>query len=163
VRDQPSSPFEHCNLCPTRPDLLAAQQPDRGLGFADEPWWSPLAHPAPHSWTTGEPLRLIEQGLPEPALEPKAVCCYGVLRTDARAILWRFVNGRPASHVSTAFLAWVCARLARARQRVPVLIWDNASWPMSRGVRTWIRRHYQRGKRDGGVRLLPCRLPIKSP
>jgi hypothetical protein len=34
---------------------------------------------------------------------------------------------------------------------------------MSREVWTWIRQHNQQVKRDGGVRLLICRLPIKSP
>jgi hypothetical protein len=53
--------------------------------------------------------------------------------------------------------------LARERKRVLVLIWDNASWHLSREVRTWMRQHNRRAKRAGGVRLLPCRLPIKSP
>jgi hypothetical protein len=142
---------------------LAAQHPDWVLGFADETWWSRLAHPALHSWTTGPPLRLVEQVLPKGDPEPKAVCCYGVLRTDARDVLLRFVNGRPVSHVTTAFLAWVYARLTRERKRVLVLIWDNASWHISQEVRTWIRQHNQRVKHNGGVRLLTCRLPIKSP
>src|SRR5688572_5986556 len=90
---------------------------------------------AQHSWATESPLRLIEQVLPTGDAEPKALCCYGILRTDTRDILLRFVNGRLVSHVTTAFLAWVCARLARERKRVLVLIWDNASWPMSQEVR----------------------------
>lgn len=106
---------------------------------------------------------MIEQVLPKGDAEPKALCCYGILRTDTRDILLRFVNGRPVSHVTTAFLAWVCARLARERKQVLVLIWDNASWHMSQEVRAWIRQHNQQVKRDGGVRLLTCRLPIKSP
>jgi hypothetical protein len=106
---------------------------------------------------------LIEQTLPKGDAEPKALCCYGVLRTDSRDILLRFVNGRPVSHVTTAFLAWVCARLAQERKRVLVLVWDNASWHRSREVRAWVRQHNQQVKRDGGVRLLTGRLPIKSP
>jgi hypothetical protein len=106
---------------------------------------------------------LIEQTLPKGDAEPTALCCYGVLRTDSRDILLRFVNGRPVSHVTTAFLAWVCARLAQERKRVLVLIWDNASWHRSREVRDWVRQHNQQVKRDGGVRLLTGRLPIKSP
>jgi hypothetical protein len=53
---------------------LAGQHPDWVLGFADETWWSRLAHPALHSWTAGEPLRLIEQVLPKGDVEPKALC-----------------------------------------------------------------------------------------
>ena len=133
------------------------------LGVADETWWSRLAHPALHRWTTGDPLRLVEQALPKGDSEPKALCCYGLLRTDCDAVLLRFVEGRPVSQVTTAFLAWLCQRLTTERKRVLVLIWDNASWHMSQEVRTWLRAHNPQVKRHGGVRLLSCRLPIKSP
>jgi hypothetical protein len=106
---------------------------------------------------------LIEPILPTGDAEPKALCCYGIRRTATRDLLLRFVNGRPVSQVATTFLAWVCACLARERKRVLVLIWDNASWHMSQAVRAWIRQHNQQVKRDGGVRPLTCRLPIKSP
>jgi len=45
-----------------------------------------------------------------------------------------------------------------------VLIWDNASWHISKAVRAWIRTHNQQVKRAGrGVRLVVCCLPSKSP
>ena len=44
------------------------------------------------------------------------------------------------------------------------LIWDNASWHISREVRDWVRRHNREVKRTGrGCRLLICRLPSRSP
>jgi hypothetical protein len=46
---------------------LALRHPDWALGFEDEPWWSRLAQPQLHAWTTGaHPLRLVEQprGMP---------------------------------------------------------------------------------------------------
>jgi hypothetical protein len=140
---------------------LAAQHEEWVLGFADETWWSRVAQPALHSWTEGEPLRLAEQVLPKGPAEPKALACYGLLRTDFHEVWRRFVDGRPVSHVTTAFLAVLCERLARERKLV--LVCDNASWHISREVRTWIRQHNQRVKREGGIRLLTCRLPIKSP
>jgi DDE superfamily endonuclease len=133
------------------------------LGFADETWWSRLALPALHSWTAREPLRLIEQVCPKGDREPKALCCYGLLRTDCDHVLLRFVEGRPVSHVTTAFLAWLCQRLAAEGKKVLVLIWDNASWHISREVRRWVRAHNQWAKQHGGLRLLLCRLPVKSP
>ena len=133
------------------------------LGFADETWWSRLAHPALHCWTAEEPLRLVEQVHPTGDPEPKALCCYGLLRTDRDDVLRRCVDGRPVSHLTTAFLPWLCERLAPERKQVLVMIWDNASWHISREVRRWLRSHNQRVKREGGVRLLPCRLPVKSP
>jgi DDE superfamily endonuclease len=142
---------------------LAARHPDWVLGFADETWWSRLAHPALHTWTTGEPLRLVERGSPKGDPDPKALCCYGLLRTDCHAVLVRFVEGRPVSHVTTAFLEWLCERLVQERKHVLVLIWDNASWHLSQEVRHWIRARNQRAKRTGGIRLLICRLPVKSP
>lgn len=142
---------------------LAAQHPDWVLGCADETWWSRLAQPARYRWTAGKPLRLIEQVPPRGDLDPKALACYGLLRTDTNAVWRRFVDGRPVSHVTPAFVSWVCERLAREHQRVLVLIWDKASWQISREVRTWRRQHHQRAKREGGVRVLIWRLPIQSP
>jgi DDE superfamily endonuclease len=142
---------------------LAAQHGDWVLGFVDESWWSRVAQPALHSWTAEKPLRLIEQEIPKGDTDPKALACYGLLRTDARAVWLRFVDGRPVSHVTAAFLSWVCERLAQEHKRVLALVWDNASWHISREVRTWMRQHNQRAKREGGVRILTCRLPVKSP
>jgi hypothetical protein len=133
------------------------------LGFADETWWSRLALPALHSWTGCEPLRLIEPVRPKGDREPKALCGDGLLRTEGDAVLLRFVEGRPVSDVTTAFLAWVSRRLAAEGKKVVVLIWDNASWPISREVRGWVRAHTQPAKQHGGLRLLLCRWPVKSP
>jgi transposase len=133
------------------------------LGFADETWWSRLAYPALHSWTKDSPLRLLEHVTAKGDPDPKALCCYGLLRMDCRQVLLRFVEGRPVSHVTTAFLAWLCQQLAAEQKRALVLIWDNASWHISCEVRTWIREHNRRAKQQGGVRLLTCRLPVKSP
>jgi DDE superfamily endonuclease len=142
---------------------LTAQHPDWVLGLSDEPWWSRLAHPSLHTWTADAPLHLLENVVPRGDPDPKALCCYGLLRTDCHQVLLRFVEGRPVSHVTTAFLSWLVQRLAAERKRVLVLIWDNASWHISQEVRRWIRAHNQHVKRNGGVRLLPGRWPVKSP
>ena len=45
-----------------------------------------------------------------------------------------------------------------------VLIWDNASWHISKEVRTWISSHNRRVKGGGsGVRIISCLLPKQSP
>jgi transposase len=45
-----------------------------------------------------------------------------------------------------------------------ILIWDNASWHVSKAVRAWIRAHNRTVKQQGqGVRILVCYLPVKSP
>ena len=76
----------------------------------------------------------------------------------------RFVDGRPVSAVTRAFLAWVAEQLAAEGVRVLALIWDNASWHISQEVRTWIKEHNRRIKAGGcGCRLLACRLPSRSP
>ena len=78
-------------------------------------------------------------------------------------MLLRFVEGRPVSRITTDFLAWGADRLAAEGQRVWVLVWDNAAWHVSRAVRAWIGAHNRAVKRTGGVRILVCRLPVKSP
>lgn len=136
------------------------------VGFADEVWWSRLAQPALHTWTDGDPARLVAQVVAKDDPDPKALACYGLLRRDGAAAdeLWlRFVDGRPVSAITTQFLDWCCARLAALGKTVLVLVWDNASWHVSAAVRRWLRAHNQRVQRDGGVRLVPCFLPRKSP
>jgi hypothetical protein len=79
-------------------------------------------------------------------------------------LLRRFVEDRPVSAVTTAFLAWCYERLAAQGVTALLLIWDHASWHKSPVVRAWLRNHNQTGKHTGqGVRSVPCLLPVKSP
>jgi hypothetical protein len=148
---------------------LARRHPRWVLGFLDEVWWSRLAQPALHTWRAADepPLHLIEQTVAPADPDPKALACYGaLLRQPAHPdqVWLRFVDGRPVSAVTTQFLAWCCTQLERHGVPVWALVWDNASWHVSRAVRTWIREHNRAVKRQGhGVRLLVCQLPIKSP
>ncbi len=44
------------------------------------------------------------------------------------------------------------------------MIWDNASWHISKAVRTWIRAHNRAVRQQGkGVRIIAFYLPSKSP
>ena len=140
------------------------------MGFQDETWWSRVSPPAVSAWADkGQPQRLVAQAVP--AGEPKALACYGVLfpqehnaAFDRDAIWLRFVDGRPLSAVTTAYLAWCSERLAARGVRVWVLVWDNAGWHISREARSWLRRHNRAVKQGGqGVRILACPLPVKSP
>jgi transposase len=142
---------------------LIEGHPDWVLGFQDETWWSRLARPELHAWAGEEPLRLrqLEAATDDP--DPKALCCYGLLRADTGGVLVRFVDGRPVSQVTEDFLEWVCGRLAAEGKTALLLVWDNASWHVSRRVRSWIKGHNRRAKCEGGVRIIACYLPIKSP
>jgi transposase len=134
------------------------------LGFQDETWWSRLALPAVRAWAPGDrPLRLVEQAAPKGDTDPKALSCYGLLRADTGAMLLRFVEGRPVGQVTEDFLAWVCDRLAGEGKRALLLVWDNAAWHVSRRVREWIKAHNRKAKAEGGVRVVACYLPVKSP
>ena len=64
-------------------------------------------------------------------------------------MLLRFVDGRPVSPVTCAFLAWVAEQLATEGVGVLAVVWDNASWHISREVRAWVRGHNRRVKAAG--------------
>jgi len=113
---------------------------------------------------------LVEQAVAKG--DPKAVACYGLLVrwweewvADPAEALWlRFVDGRPLGAVTTPFPAWCCARLAATGKTALVLVWDNASWHISRAVDGWIAAHNRAVKATGqGVRIVPCPLPLTSP
>jgi transposase len=148
---------------------LAVTHPTWGLGFGDEVWWSRLAQPAMHTWVPDDQaLRLVEKARPKADPEPKALACYGLLvrhvPKQLEQMLLRFVERRPVSAETTAFLAWCSEQLAAQGLTAVLLIWDNASWHISHEVRTWLRRHNRQVKQSGqGVRVLACRLPSKSP
>jgi transposase len=137
---------------------LAATHPDWVLGYADETWWSRLALPRLHAWTGDGPLHLVERERPRDDPDPKALSCYGLLRGDTGGMLLRFVEGRPVSQVTEDFLAWACGVLAAEGKTALLLVWDNASWHVSQR-----RAHNGRARREGGVRIVACRLPVKSP
>ena len=147
---------------------LAQRHPDWALGFGDEVWWSRVAQPSAHAWQEPEhPVRLVEQEVTPDEPDPKALACYGLLmrRGVAPEQVWlRFVEGRPVSAITTQFLEWCCTKLATRAAPVWLLVWDNASWHVSKAVRTWIRSQNQQVKREQkGVQILPCYLPGKSP
>ena len=77
----------------------------------------------------------------------------------------RFVDGLPVSGITTRFISWCSEKLEAAGKRVWVLIWDKASWHISREVRGWIATHNRKVKKSGGsgVRIISCLLPKKSP
>ena len=136
------------------------------VGFEDETWWSRVAHPALHAWSGDGPPRLAALAVPRDDPDPKALACYGLLvrRGDnAPEEVWgRFVEGRPVSAVTAQFLAWCCAQVAAGITPL-LLVWDNAAWHTSAAVRTWLGTHNRRAHREGGVRIVPCLLPTKSP
>jgi transposase len=151
---------------------LAMAHSDWALGFADEVWWSRIARPRLASWAAADaPLHLVEQTVTRDDPDPKALACYGLLvrawdnaRKRDEQMWLRFVDGRPVSGITTQFLAWCCERLEAHGKTALLLVWDNASWHVSKQVRTWIGAHNRAVKQAGcGVRIVARFLPIKSP
>src|SRR5918995_5962968 len=145
---------------------LAATHPEWAVGFLEETWFSRLARPSLHSWSdAGEPpVRLIEQSVAKDDPDPKAISCYGLYVPELEKMWVRFVDGRPVSAITTRFLWWCCQELQAAGKKVWVLIWDNASWHISKEVREWMTSHNREVKNGGeGVRIVSCLLPTKSP
>lgn len=136
------------------------------LGFQDETWWSRVARPGLHAWSTaGRPLRLLEHAVPAADPAPKALACYGLWLPEREACWLRFVAGRPISAVTIQFLDWCSVKLATAGKTALLLSWDQAGWHLSKAVRRWIRAHNRQVKAGTkvGVRILAKLLPSKSP
>jgi len=144
---------------------LAEARPDWAVGYEDETWWSREARPAMHAWTdAGQPPHPVEVRVPDSDPTPKALACYGLWPPDRDETWLRFVDGRPISGLTTQYLAWCVAQAAALGKTTLVLVWDHAGWHASKEVTGWIRAHNQHVQRTRcGVRLIPCRLPTKSP
>jgi hypothetical protein len=144
---------------------IAGANPEWAVGFEDECWWSRVALPTLNAWSAdGEPLRLVQRSLAKDDPEPKAISCYGLHLPEIGETWIRFVDGRPVSSITTRFLEWSLKKLEEAGKKILLLIWDNASWHVSREVRRWLGRHNRRVKESGdGVRIVSCLLPKQSP
>lgn len=103
--------------------------------------------------------------------DPNALACYGLLVRGGTAqkprteqMLLRFVDERPVSGITTPCLDGCCERLAAQGETALLLVWDNASWHVSKEVRQWMGAHNRQVKQTGtGVRMVVCPLPVKSP
>jgi len=144
---------------------VAADDPEWGVGFCDETWWSRLALPTLSSWAEeGKPMRLLQKSVAKDDPDPKAISCYGLYLPELDDTWLRFVDDRPVSSITIQFLWWCCQRLEAIGKKVLVLIWDNASWHISRQVRRWTGKHNREVKKNGrGVRIISCLLPKQSP
>ena len=144
---------------------MAERDPGWAVGFEDETWWSRFALPSLHAWSeNGQSSRLIQQSVAKDDPDPKAISCYGLYLPEIEETWLRFVDGRPVSSITTRFLSWCCEKLQALGKKVMVLIWDNASWHISKEVRRWLGKHNRRVKQSGeGVRIVVCLLPKQSP
>lgn len=120
--------------------------------------------PQMHSWTADQPLPLLTRATDKTDSDPKAIACYGVWLKHQRQMLLRFVEQRPVSEITCAFLHWIVLQVEQQGKSVLALVWDNATWHISQQVRQWVKAHNATVKQtEQGVRLLICRLPVKSP
>jgi transposase len=142
---------------------LAEKHPEWVVGFVDEVWWSRLARPPLRAWSAGDPLKLHVLSRPEDDPDPVAICCYGLLRQDTDRVMLRFVEGRPVGDLTAQFLSWICEQLGAEGKSRPIVIWDGPSWHSGSPVSDWLAEHNSRAKRDGGVQVVLCPLPVKSP
>jgi hypothetical protein len=144
---------------------VAGADPEWAVGFCDEWWWSRFALPTLNAWAEeGNPPRLIQRSVARDDPEPKAISCYGLYLPEIDETWIRFVDGRPVSSITTRFLSWSLEKLEEIGKKFLVLIWDNASWHVSKEVRRWLGRHNREVKESGqGVRIVGCLLPKQSP
>jgi DDE superfamily endonuclease len=149
---------------------LSERDPGWVVGFEDEVWWSRVALPSVRAWSEdGEPSRLLQQSVAKGDPDPKAISCYGLYLPELLGGVgetWlRFVDGRPVSGITTRFLAWCSERLSVQGKEALVLVWDNASWHISKEVRQWMCEHNRQVKKDEkqGTRIISCLLPKQSP
>ncbi len=142
---------------------LAGLDPRIVLGYLDEVWWSRFSQPKVRTWEYDKPLRMVQREAAKDDKEPKAIACYGLLRKDTEQVKVRFLEERPISEITISFLEWIVEELEKEGKKALFLIWDNATWHTSKKVYGWIKENNRRAKRKGGVRIIRCQLPTKSP
>ena len=141
----------------------ARQRPDWLLFDEDECWFSRFAQPTAHAWALlGEALHLVQRE-PERGEKERALACFGARRQDNEQVYLYFSEGQPNSEQMWVFIMALLQLARQEAKTVVVLIWDNASWHISKRIRQWIRAYNQAAKVAGEPRLLVHQLPVKSP
>ena len=141
----------------------AAQQNDWLLVDQDECWFSRFAQPAMHAFAQAdENLRLVER-TPATDEPDKAIACFGAVSQLTQERWLYFAEGQPNSDSTILCLKALLIVAEEKAKRVLVIIWDRASWHKSKQVKRWVRHHNHQVRQEGGVRLLTCLLPSKSP
>ena len=130
--------------------------------WEDECWFSRFSQPSACSWAAGESLRLLER-TPKSHTPEKALAAYGALREDNRQVYLHFHPGQPDTDATIDFLKRLLALARSLRKAYLVVIWDNASWHLSRKLRAWLKAYKQLAKLTRDVRLLVFYLPSKNP
>jgi transposase len=133
------------------------------LGYLDEVWWSRFSQPKVRTWEYDKPLRMVQREAGRDDAKPKAIACYGLLRKDTGQVKVRFLEERPISQITISFLKWILEELKKEGKKALFLIWDNATWHTSKKVCGWIKENNRTAKQAGGVRIIRCQLPSKSP
>ena len=130
----------------------------------DECWFSRFVQPQMHAFATAENHLRLVQRVPQKGETDKAIACYGAVCDQTKERFFCLADGQPNSEKSIAFLSNLLALAKERNQRVLVVIWDRASWHMSKTVIRWVHQHNQQVKQaKHGTRLLTCLLPSKSP
>ena len=130
----------------------------------DECWFSRFRQPQTHAFAAADKALRLVQREPASGEKNKALACYGARCDESGERFFNFVAGQPNSEKSVAFLQRL-RHIAHDRgKRVLVVIWDRASWHISKRVGQWVHQSNQAVKAAGeGVRLLTFILPTKSP
>jgi transposase len=141
-----------------------SQRDEVELMYEDESWFSRYAMPrlrshGPRGKRTRIPKREAPKSQPQ-----KAVAVYGALTIPEKHICIQCVDEQPRSETTWRFLGSLVDYARRNHRRWLVVIWDNAGFHTSKRLTEWIRRHNraQSGRSDG-VRIVPYRLPTRSP
>jgi transposase len=109
-----------------------------------------------------ETLRLVER-TPKKDEADKAIACFGAVSQLSQERWLYFADGQPNSNSTILFLKALLAIAKQKEKQVLVIIWDRASWHKSKQTKDWVQQHNRHVRQQGGVRLLTCLLPSKSP
>ena len=131
--------------------------------YEDESWFSPLKVPRLRALSRqGNPQRIPARRRFKKG-DPRSLVVYGALRLSDRSVdVWRS-DGYPNSTWTRAFLNHLLRGATRAGKRWLVVIWDNASFHVSKILKKWMRRYNRWARKHGRTRIVPYQLPTASP
>lgn len=127
---------------------LVAQLPDGAMNPQMGSSWSDVGMPAKVP-TSNKKSRVT-------------TAMYAGISIKDRAMYYKF-SGRVNTSESIDYLQWRAEEAGRRGLRRLFIIWDNASWHTSKGLKSWLREHNGKARREGGTLVSILMLPKRSP
>jgi len=144
---------------------LVYEDPESDLEYTDESWFVAQEssgvknHQSGCSWSeVGNAQRVPTSS----SKGKKTLPLYAGMSVKDRQIRYMFTH-KTNTDASIQYLQWRAVQCWERGIRQLYVVWDNATFHLSKALRSWLEEHNDKVRRDGGTSIQLVPMPNKSP